>query len=151
MDLGEAAVHLACVEVGGVDPVGVQTCRTVEAHRLETTELGFEVVDEHTDMMEALLARREHVAVDRRRVVVLFDELNVHVAEVAERIRHVGFVVGASIVEAIGAMVRRDDERPSAKHLAPTVDRGGEVVDEVCLLKQRIPVEGHQPASSASV
>lgn len=141
VDLGEAAVRLASVEVRGVDAIGIEPSGALEAHCFEAGEFGFEVVHEHADVVEALFARFEHVPVDRRCVIVLGDELNHLVAEVAERIGHVSLVIGASALEAVGRVMRHDNERPRVEQAMPLPTGVLDIVDEVRLLEERIPLK----------
>ena len=101
MDLRERTVQLARVEVGGIHTVHVQAAGRFEAEADEALVLPFEVVHQDREMVIPLLARGVHVAVDRRRVVVLLDELDHRVAEVAERVRHIGLLVGPAIREGV--------------------------------------------------
>ena len=56
--------------------------RLVTPHMLKAG--GGEIVDKIGDMVEALLSRPEHVAIDRALLVMLLDELDLQVAEEAE-------------------------------------------------------------------
>ena len=86
MDLGETTGCGTGVEIGGIDPVGIQaTCR-LEPECYEASELRLEVVHEVSNMVEAFGAIPVHVTVDRRGVVVLLDELDHQVAEVTKGI-----------------------------------------------------------------
>ena len=58
----------------------------VNPNDFDSGELGLEVLDQHTAVVEPELPGLEHVPVDRRRVIVLHDELDHRVAEVAERV-----------------------------------------------------------------
>jgi hypothetical protein len=105
MNLGQTPVGFARVEGRGIDPVGAEPRGTGEPHCLERFELVLEIVNKNPDMMKALLADGEHVSVDGWRVVILDDELDVHVAQVVEGVRHIGLVVGAALVEYVGLVV----------------------------------------------
>ena len=90
---------------------------------------GSEVGHEVGEVVVSLLPVCVHLAVDRRRVVVLDDELDHGVAEVAKGVRHVGFVCRAAVREFVASMMRRDDERSGAVQAVPFVDGAIEIVD----------------------
>jgi hypothetical protein len=92
VDLGEAARHRPRVEVGGVDALDLQLAGQLEAEVEEALALRGVVVDERGDVVEPLLPGPVHLAVDGRCVVVLLDELDLEVAEIAEGVRHVGLL-----------------------------------------------------------
>ena len=115
VDFGEAAVGAAGVQVGGVDVVGPEVAGGFEAHVVEALHFGVEVVDQHADVVKALLAARVHVPVDGGRLVVLLDELDHHVAQIAEGIGHVGLLGGAPIGEAVGDVVGRQHKGAGAE------------------------------------
>ena len=136
MDLGEDAVHLAGVEVGGIDPARPQLAGELEAVVEEVLARRREVVDEGRDVVEALLTRTEHVAVDRRRVIVLLDELEHRVAEVAEGVGDIGLLRRAAVGEPSARWWARmangpapNDDSTRRPHL--------EIVDHEGLLEER--------------
>lgn len=116
MNLGEAARDISRVEVGGIHIVGEESGRARKTCIDESIELDLEVVDKKAKVMEARSDTiRVHVAIDRRLVVVLHDELNHHLAEVAKRVRHVGLGCGAAVVEAVTSMMFGHEERARAE------------------------------------
>ena len=100
-------------------------------------------MDEHADMMEALAFRGEHLTVDRGRVVVLDDELDHHLAEIAERVGDVCFLLGSPIVESIGLMMMGSHEGTRSQKFVPGQDRLVQIVHEIGLLEERIAAERH--------
>jgi hypothetical protein len=92
------------VEIGLVHFVGIEFGRERVAHVEPALALCGEVRNEVGDVVKAFLARLVHVAVDRRLVVMLLDELDHRVAEIAEGIGNVGLDRGAAISELFAAV-----------------------------------------------
>ena len=136
MDLGVGADRLPGVEVDGLCTVGAELGRDLEPLVEQSLTFTVVVVGEHTDVMEPAFAGAVHLAVQRRRVVVLFDELDLDVAGVTEGVRHVGLDVLAAVAKPVGPMVRRQEERTGTGGGHPVVDRPGDVGDEERLLER---------------
>ena len=126
------------VEVGGVDPARPQLAGELEALVEEVLARRREVVDERRHVVEALVAAAYMLAVDRRRVVVLLDELDHHVAEVAEARRTrrppAPYPGTRSAAPGGGHGWRTDRHRAARLHARR---RRLQVVDDVRLLEQR--------------
>ena len=142
MDLGKAARDGASVEVRRIDPVGVQSTCGLEAEVDKALVFGLEVVHEVGDVVEPLLAPLVHIAVDRRGVVVLHDQLDHEIAQIAEGVRHVGLVRRGAVGERVALVVLGDCEGSSPERLAPPDDRFVEVIDEIGMLEERVAGEG---------
>ena len=154
VDLGETSGDRTGVEVGGVDVVGVQSGGAHEPEGFESGEIGLEVVDQHPAVVEPELTGLVHVAVDRRGVVVLHDELDHRVAEVAERVGHIRLVIGPAVVERIGPMMLAQHEGAGTEESVPLADRCVEVLDEEGLLEEVVPIGRHTevwPAVATSI
>ena len=90
------------------------------------------VVDhERGHVVEAAATTREHLPVDRRQLVVLHHELDLHGTRVAERVADVGLDRLAAVEEAVGAVVRGDEEGACTRRGGPVLGRTREVVHHV--------------------
>lgn len=84
---------------------------------------------------------------------MLLKELDHLIAEVPERVGHVGFLGGAAVHEPVGLVMTGDDERASVEQLDPSFDRCRQIVDQVGLLEQWVAIEsprGNEPYRRAS-
>lgn len=138
VNLGESSVDMASIKVRGLHTIGAQLASRFEAEIDQPLTFGFEVGHQIGAVVIALLPRLIHLAIDRRRVVVLRDELNHGVTEVAERIRDIGFLVGAPIGEFVARVMFGHRKRTGPVGFVPIRNRLLEIVDEVRLLKYRI-------------
>ena len=68
---------------------------------------------------------------------MLLDELNHRVAQVAEGVGNIGFLVGATVVKPVGLVVRGSAKRSGPEQIAPLLDGRVQVVDQIGLLKKR--------------
>lgn len=147
MDFGEAAIDRARVEIGGIDFIGIEFGRKRKAHIKQALPLDRKVRDEIAAMVEAFFTRPIHVAIDGGRVVMLFDELDHHLAQIAEGIGDIGLLIGAAIGERVAAMVPRHEEGPGPINLRPFARRVIDAADEPGLLKHHA-LNGHHPPPS---
>jgi hypothetical protein len=86
--------------------------------------------------METLLPRLVHVSVDRRLIIVLLDELDHEITQVAEGVRHIGFGGGPAVDERVGSMMGSDGERPRSEKLVPFANRRFEIGHEIRVLEE---------------
>jgi hypothetical protein len=142
VQFGESACCGACVEVARVDVGHVEFARKFEACIKHPLTFADVVADQHGHVMEAGAAIRVHIAIDRRLIVVLLNELDLLLAGIAERIGNVGLGSRSAIHELRSLVMFRDVERPGVKRASKPLRRGLDVIYDVRVLKDRLSAHG---------
>ncbi len=149
VDLCEAAVNLAGVKIGGVHVVGPQLTRVYKPEVQHALSCGGEVIYETPGMVKTFFARGEHVTVNRRRIVVLLDELDLVVAEVTECVRDISFLVGAAILELVGLVMWHQYKRTGTVQAMPLTGRLFDIVNKIGVLKNWVQAHSDIPSIDA--
>ena len=140
-----AARDAARVEIDRMDAgSGIQFTGDLEPLIKQSLPFWHHVMHQVSDMVEALLPRRVHLPVDGGQIVVLFDELDHHVAEVAEGVRDICFDIRATILEPGRLMMTAKAKRTCAEQSIPSMTRRLQVSDDVRLLKGHSKVGVHR-------
>ena len=138
VNFGKTSVYVPGVEVRRVDIVGPQFAGIDKAQVQHALSRSSEIINQATHMMEAFFALLVHIPIDRWRIIMLLDKLNVGIAEIPEGIRDIRFLWCAAILKFVGLVMWYEDEGTGTVESVPLPGSLFNVIDEVGVLKNRI-------------